>query len=309
MNSEVTDHAPPIRACIFDLDGLLINSEDIYTEIYNEILRAHDKKPLMWTTKGLQMSRGQIGHERILSAASLPLSVDEFRAETATHSHRFRESKPLPGVLALLSNLASASPAISLAIASSTSSSLFETKTAHLPDLTAHFSRRCILLADDEDMKDKKGKPAGDVFLLAMERMNAALVESSQGKGEEAPKLLTPEECLVFEDSIAGVAAGRAAGMRVCWVPHDGLQTVCRGLLCHVVQGQIETVERELIGRQGGKEDLEATSDGGRGGKLTRMADGEGEMLRSLENFYYGFYGIGIPSSWDEASYRSASQR
>ncbi|KAL9631427.1 MAG: hypothetical protein Q9204_004234, partial [Flavoplaca sp. TL-2023a] len=51
---------PPIRACIFDLDGLLINSEDIYTDINNQILASHSLPPLKWTTKALQQSRGLI---------------------------------------------------------------------------------------------------------------------------------------------------------------------------------------------------------------------------------------------------------
>jgi HAD superfamily hydrolase (TIGR01509 family) len=42
------------------------------------------------------------------------------------------------------------------------------------------------------------GKPAPDLFLFAAKKMNAA-----------------PRDCLVIEDSVLGVAAGRAAGMRV----------------------------------------------------------------------------------------------
>ncbi|KAI4223989.1 MAG: hypothetical protein L6R40_008478 [Gallowayella cf. fulva] len=49
---------PRIRACIFDVDGLLINSEDIYTDIYNQILHSYDRPSLTWTTKALQQSRG-----------------------------------------------------------------------------------------------------------------------------------------------------------------------------------------------------------------------------------------------------------
>lgn len=45
-------------------------------------------------------------------------------------------------------------------------------------------------------------KPAPDIFLLAAQKMGVA-----------------PENCMVFEDSINGVKAGRAAGMRVCMVP------------------------------------------------------------------------------------------
>jgi pseudouridine-5'-monophosphatase len=49
---------PPIRACIFDVDGTLIDSEDIYTEIYNRILHAHGKPDYAWTIKAYQQSRG-----------------------------------------------------------------------------------------------------------------------------------------------------------------------------------------------------------------------------------------------------------
>lgn len=46
----------PVRACLFGVDGLLINSEDIYIDIFNEILRPH--KALPWTIKAIQQSQG-----------------------------------------------------------------------------------------------------------------------------------------------------------------------------------------------------------------------------------------------------------
>ena len=54
-----SSHFPPVRACIFDVDGLLINSEDIYTEIYNNILHSYGKPDLPWTVKAKQQSRGR----------------------------------------------------------------------------------------------------------------------------------------------------------------------------------------------------------------------------------------------------------
>ena len=47
----------------------------------------------------------------------------------------------------------------------------------------------------------RRGKPAPDVFITAAERLG-----------------VRPERCLVFEDSVVGVRAGRAAGMRVIGV-------------------------------------------------------------------------------------------
>jgi pseudouridine-5'-monophosphatase len=47
-----------IRACIFDVDGTLINSEDIYSEIYNKILHEYGKPDYPWSIKAVQQSRG-----------------------------------------------------------------------------------------------------------------------------------------------------------------------------------------------------------------------------------------------------------
>ena len=49
---------PSIKACIFDVDGLLINSEDIYTDIYNNVLRTQGCPRLPWSVKARQQSRG-----------------------------------------------------------------------------------------------------------------------------------------------------------------------------------------------------------------------------------------------------------
>ncbi|KAI4283771.1 MAG: hypothetical protein L6R38_001936 [Xanthoria sp. 2 TBL-2021] len=292
---------PTVRACIFDVDGLLINSEDIYTEIYNKILHSYGKPSLKWTTKALQQSRGKIGHERLISSTSLPLTVAEFQAEVANHHAPFTNCHPLPGVLTLLQTLSTASPPIYLAMASSTTKSFFATKTSHLPSLTSYFAPRTCLFRDDEDMQTKKGKPAGDIFLLAMERINASLTDANSG-GEDIQRLRAGE-CLVFEDSIAGVAAGRAAGMRVCWVPHEGLREVCKGLEREVLAGNMNEVEERLLALEADRASIgpevvgpigEGKADGT--GRVDRLVseDGWAEMIGSLEQFDYARYGIRV---------------
>ncbi len=57
--SEIQSTFSPVRACIFDVDGLLINSEDLYTEIYNNILHSYGKPDLPWSIKAKQQSRGR----------------------------------------------------------------------------------------------------------------------------------------------------------------------------------------------------------------------------------------------------------
>ncbi|KAL8978354.1 MAG: hypothetical protein Q9205_006033 [Flavoplaca limonia] len=155
-------------------------------------------------------------------------------------------------------------------------------------------------------MASKQGKPAGDVFLLAMERINKVSFFASQrqddaneGRKDELRRLQA-NECLVFEDSIAGVAAGRAAGMRVCWVPHAGLRAVCRGMEKEVLDGKMEEVEGRLLALEAeGGEMRVSTTDVGKGdgaGKKERIVsdDGWAEMINSLEEFDYARYGIRI---------------
>jgi pseudouridine-5'-monophosphatase len=55
----MTQSIPPVRACIFDVDGLLINSEDIYTEAYNNVLHEYNKPDLPWSIKARLQSGGR----------------------------------------------------------------------------------------------------------------------------------------------------------------------------------------------------------------------------------------------------------
>lgn len=96
---------PPIRTCIFDVDGLLLDSEDIYTSIYNAILTTHSCPLFPWRIKAYAQARGRPGILRILSWSHLPLSVEEFNLETVLLNEKFRDAVPLPGVLTLLKNL------------------------------------------------------------------------------------------------------------------------------------------------------------------------------------------------------------
>ena len=134
------------------------------------------------------------------------------------HAH-FEHCEPLPGAAELLFNLSRAQSAssrdmIKLALASNTKSQSYELKTSR-PEtkrLLDFFQPDKRVLGDDSRLRQGRAKPAPDVYLIALQALNAA--------AEASEKAISPNECLVFEDSIAGVEAGRRAGMRVIWVPH-----------------------------------------------------------------------------------------
>ncbi|KAI4086615.1 MAG: hypothetical protein LQ344_007427 [Seirophora lacunosa] len=74
---------PPVRACIFHVNGLLLNPEDIYTEIFREALRenvgAH-LPPVPWTITALRKSTGRSGSQHLLQWAD-SLDSPDFEQE------------------------------------------------------------------------------------------------------------------------------------------------------------------------------------------------------------------------------------
>jgi pseudouridine 5'-phosphatase len=184
----------------------------------------------------------------------------------------------LPGVAALLQNLSSATPVVHLAIASSASRKLYDIKTANVPMLQTIIPLENRIFGDDGDMHGAQKKPAPDIFLLALWRLNAL---SAAGDNEE----IRPEECLVFEDSIAGVEAARRAGMRVVWVPHEGLARVTRGRQQSVLMGRTEDGRTTPVYREDGEEHIS------QGARIV-TEDGWAEMVPSLVEFDYAKYGI-----------------
>lgn len=58
-NNDTYDRLPCIRACLFDMDGLLIDSEDKYTMITNEVLQMYGRPMLPWSVKAQLQGRPQ----------------------------------------------------------------------------------------------------------------------------------------------------------------------------------------------------------------------------------------------------------
>ncbi|KAK6515132.1 hypothetical protein TWF506_007477 [Arthrobotrys conoides] len=285
---------PPIRACIFDMDGLLIDSEDIYTKVTDEILARYNKGRLPWSIKAqLQGRPTQQAYDLFQSWANLPLSQEEYLSEVRLlQESYFPTTQVLPGVLSLLNTLKTSPSKPYIALATSSNSFSYNLKTKHLQEtLFSYFAEEMIIKGDDPRIKSGRGKPAPDIYLLALDRINARREKDMLEKGASRDQILAtkilPMECLVFEDSVPGVEAGRRAGMRCVWIPHDGLREHYNGQEGEVLAGL--TGEGKYLDEEHG---INSRTDVKEGVVLRKVDDGWGETRGSLEGFDFDRYGI-----------------
>ena len=185
----------PLRAVIFDLDGILADSEPWWNEIdskllaeYGVIYRGEYHRDVLGVSYRLAV-------EFYKKAFGLSASIEELmrrRGEIATEFFANRVGL-FPSTKRTLERLRDMK--VHLAIAtSSVSASARPFLDRH--GLTPFFDG--IVTGDEIE----RGKPDPDIYLRAAKKL---------GIGADA--------CLVIEDALSGIAAGRAAGMRVAAIP------------------------------------------------------------------------------------------
>lgn len=214
-----------IEYVIFDMDGLMIDSERVYTDVTNDILAQYGVK-MTWEIKA-----GLMGKPERASAAHLlsffpdiPLTIDDYLAQrTAGQDARWPYLQLLPGVARLVEHLSAHS--IPIAIATGSVRRNYERKTAHLQHVFARFGEHVVCGGDEAA---GRGKPFPDVFLAAARTLGRAVGPSEDGgeAGVGEAERVERARGLVFEDAIPGVQAGKRAGMSVVWVPDENLLSV-----------------------------------------------------------------------------------
>lgn len=185
-----------IRAVIFDMDGLMFDSEPVSVEAWI----AAGKKMGVNITR--DMVKAVFGSNRAdLSKYWRKHFGQDFDAERAAElreaeMQKYAREHGIPmkrGLTALLKYLDRKN--YRFTIASASSKALIHINTA-MAGIADYFE---MTVSGDEV---RHGKPAPDIYLKAAEKLGVA-----------------PEECLVLEDSPAGIAAGAAAGMKTIMVP------------------------------------------------------------------------------------------
>ncbi len=184
-------------AVIFDLDGVLVDAEIWWDEVRQAWTAAH-RRPWTPADQAAVMGANSAGWARIMRQRldlDLPdqVIIDEIVGAMVERYERLGAPR-IKGADAAVRHLAAAG--LPLAIASSAHRAVIDAALAALGirDLLG-----AVVSADEV----AHGKPAPDVYLLAARRLG-----------------VEPADCLVVEDSLNGVLAGRAAGMAVALVPN-----------------------------------------------------------------------------------------
>lgn len=168
---------------LFDLDGVLIDSESLYTVFWSDMERRYPTgdPDYAYSIKGMTLSRILLNYP------------ENLRQEVVRAIHDYEQSMiypVMPGVYELLGKLRAAGAAMAIVTSSD------KVKMDYLYRQQPRFAELFDIIIDGSMVTRSKPDPQG--YLMAAEKLGIA-----------------PKDCLVFEDSMQGLQAGRASGARV----------------------------------------------------------------------------------------------
>ena len=184
-----------LRAVVFDLDGLMFNTEELYDDVGEILLQRRGHHYSSDLKREIMGRPARVGLKIMIDWHGLDATVEQLQAET---DEVFAEIlpvrlQPLPGLEALLRAL----EAVPIPKAIATSSGRAYTATV-LSQFD--YGPRFQFVLTGEDVRE--GKPAPEVYLTAAERFGVA-----------------PSAVMVLEDSENGCRAGLAAGAFTVAIP------------------------------------------------------------------------------------------
>ncbi|CAK1545570.1 unnamed protein product [Leptosia nina] len=218
----------PVTHVLFDMDGLLLNTEDLYTELFQNIVSKYGKNYTFDLKMKLMGSQAHETAEIITSELDLPMTPEEFQQECQKGESLFANCKLMPGAKSLIEHLHKHNVPMALATSSGEDSYHLKVDKNH----SEIFSLFPYKTFGSSDPTVKQGKPHPDIFLVTAAKF---------------PERPAPEKCLVLEDAVNGVKSAVAAGMQVVVVPDTRID---KALLTEATQilNSLEEFKPELFG-------------------------------------------------------------
>ena len=186
-----------IKGAIFDLDGTLIDTEPIYYDAADKMIKEYGNgKKMDWDTKIKTLGSPEIVTAKIIvDTYELKLTPEEFiKKRNALTSELFKKCPYIAGAKEITHKFKHELN-IKTALATSSTKVNFDFKTFNKKEWLKNDFDAIVL---GEDKRIKNGKPAPDIFILAAKDIG-----------------LNPKDCIIFEDSIGGIKAGISAGAAI----------------------------------------------------------------------------------------------
>lgn len=207
------------KGAIFDMDGLLFDTESIYQKAWLKLAVEFGVEPNPELGPAVCGSSGE-SMRRIVSSFYPQIDVDAYNQRVREYVHEQIRTNPLrimDGVREILDFFAEQK--IKMAVASSSSREMIVSNLQRA-GLTDYFE------AVVSGAELKHGKPAPDIFLVAAEEIGYA-----------------PEDCYVFEDGMNGIRAAYAAGCTAIMIPDlvkptEEVQKMCSGIFSSLTEAR-----------------------------------------------------------------------
>ncbi|MCA9089777.1 MAG: HAD family phosphatase [Planctomycetaceae bacterium] len=186
-----------IRAVVFDMDGIMFNTEDLFHETGHELMRRRGKQATPKMFHRMMGRRAEEAFAAMIDEMQLVETIPELQVESEAIFDALVEQQlaTMPGLFEVLTTIEERQ--FPKAVATSSDRRYLERLLGQF-NLLPRFTT--TLTAEDVT----QGKPHPEIYLTAADRLQVA-----------------PAEMLVFEDSENGTRAAAAAGAHVISVPHQ----------------------------------------------------------------------------------------
>ena len=215
-----------IDAVVFDMDGVIVDSEQVWEEVREAYTREQGGRYSERATRDMMGMSSTEWSQYMAAELALPGTPDEINAAVVERMlARYGEDPPLiPGAVEAVRAIAARWPT---AIASSSNPELI--------DVVLRVSGLAGVVREAVSSQEvARGKPAPDVYLEAARRLGA-----------------DPARCVAVEDSHNGIRSAKAAGMRVVAVPNPHVPPDDESVaLADVVVGSIAELTPDLVASQ-----------------------------------------------------------